>query len=157
MVAVPKVDSDGLLLGNEELQKAISMGLLDTALILGWEPEDTFDGDDEVLFSERCTLFRARDSKWRKVAEGCAELLLNKYTRKVRFGMRHEDGYSFVASFFAVCAPPFGVLLPLRSTGWKFSSSIVLRTIPKFNMLPWTLLLLCSLVSSKMHFWRLTG
>ena len=35
VVAVPKVDSDGLLSGIEELQKAISMGLLDTAFILG--------------------------------------------------------------------------------------------------------------------------
>ena len=35
MVAVPKIDSGGLFSGTEELQKAISMGLLDTALLLG--------------------------------------------------------------------------------------------------------------------------
>ena len=52
--AVPKIDSGGLFSGTEELQKAISMGLLDTALLLGWELECTFDDDDEVLFSQRC-------------------------------------------------------------------------------------------------------
>ena len=35
VVAVPKADSGGLLSGTEEVQKAISMGLLDTALLLG--------------------------------------------------------------------------------------------------------------------------
>ena len=35
VVAVPKIDSGGLLSGTEELHKAISMGLLDTALFLG--------------------------------------------------------------------------------------------------------------------------
>ena len=113
MVAVPKIDSGGLLPGTEELQKAISMGLLDTALLLGWEPECTFDHDDEVLFSQRCHFACVRDSKWRMVAKGGGELRLNKFTRKVRFQMRHEDGYSFVASFFAVCAPPFGVRLEI--------------------------------------------
>ena len=45
---------------------------------------------------------------------------MNKFTRKVRFQMRHEDGYSFFVSFFAVFASPFGVLVPLRSAGWTF-------------------------------------
>ena len=54
VVPVPKIDSGGLFSGTEELQKAISMGLLDTALLLGWELECTFDDDDEVLFSQRC-------------------------------------------------------------------------------------------------------
>ena len=36
VVAVPKIDSGGLLPGTEELQKAITMGLPETALLLGW-------------------------------------------------------------------------------------------------------------------------
>ena len=96
------------------------MGLLDTASFLAWEPECTFGDDDEVLFSQRCHLACVLDSKWRKVAEGCGEFRKNKFTRKVRFQMRHEGGHSFDASFIAVCAPPFGVLMPLRSAGWKF-------------------------------------
>ena len=35
VVAVPKIDSGGLLCGTEELQKATSLDLLDTALFLG--------------------------------------------------------------------------------------------------------------------------
>ena len=119
LVAVPKRDSGGLLSGTGELENAVSMGLLDTALFLEWEPEDTFEDDDEVLFSERCHLACVRDLKWRKVAEGCGELRKNKFTRKVRIQMRHENGHTLVASFFAVCAPPFGVIVPLRSAGWK--------------------------------------
>ena len=34
--------------------------------------------------------------------------------------MRHANGYAFVACFFAVCPPPFGVLVPLRAAGCKF-------------------------------------
>ena len=105
---------------TEELQKAISMGLLDTAWLLGWEPEDTFPDDDEVLFSQRCRLYFARGSKWRQVAEGCGELRKNKFTRKVRFELRVESGFGWFAHFYAVRAPPFGVLVPLRVAGWKF-------------------------------------
>ena len=133
-VAVPTIDNGGLLSGTEELRKAISMGLLDTALFLGWEPEETFEDDDEVLFSQRCQFPCVRDSKWRMVAQDCGELRLNKFTRtSFSFQMRHEDGSSFVASFFAGCAPPFGVLVPLRSAGWKFFVIDCSRDDPKIQ------------------------
>ena len=45
------------------------LSLVDIALILAWEPEDTFEDDDEVLFSQRCHLACVRDFKWRKVAD----------------------------------------------------------------------------------------
>ena len=64
--------------------------------------------------------------------------------------MRHENGYALVANFFVVCAPLFGVLVPLGS----FSSSTVLGTIPKFDMMHWSLLQLSSQVSSKMRLKR---
>ena len=89
-------------------------------MILGWETEDPFQGDDDVLFSQRCHLACVRDSKWRQEAEGCAELAQEQVYGKVRFEMRHEKGYAFAASFFAVCAPPFGGLVPVRAAGWKF-------------------------------------
>ena len=96
------------------------MGLQDTALKLEWEPEDTFEDHDDVLFSHRCHLACVRDSKWRNVAEGFGELRKNEFTRKVRFQMRHENWYAFVACFFAVRSPPFGVFVPLRSASWNF-------------------------------------
>ena len=84
-----------------------------------------------MLLSQRFHLACVRDSKWRKVADGCGESRKNKFTRKVRVQVRHEDRYSFVASFFAVCAPPFGVLVPLRSAGWKFFVIDFSRDDPK--------------------------
>ena len=119
-VAVPKIDSGGLLSGTRELLKAVSMGLLDTACILGWEPEETVLEGEAVLFSQHCRLYSARGSKWRQVAEGCVQLRKNEFTRKVRLELRSESGFAYFAHFYALCAPPFGVLVPLRVAGWKF-------------------------------------
>ena len=47
--------------------------------------------------------------------------------------MRHENGYAIVARFFAVCAPPFSVLVPLRSAGWKFFVIDCSRDDPKVH------------------------
>ena len=157
MVAIPKIDFCGLLSGTEELQKAISMGLLDTAWLLGWEPEDTFPDDDEVLFSQRCRLYCARGSKWRQVAEGCGELRKNKFTRKVRFELRVESGFGWFAHFYAVRAPPFVFSCHSVLQAGNFTSSTVLWMIPQFNMLLWSLLRLSSPVSSKSHLKRQTG